>query len=304
MSIFRHFKEVMAGAIDKAAQLLFRQNVSISNDETGALLDVHDERAEAKRADRRTKEREKAKAHGTLMRQIQDHINDLQRQIDALQDKIDVLEEEKTENTSQIDKNKERMEQLKSEGKDDSPEYLALVAANEALELENRRIQAIIDGYKQDQDNLQKGIDKLKAAEATADPAIMKQAVEEANRSELYAAREENFSKESDDTMAVGIGEQAEMGMAERHVTEVATSELNMDSLFNEFEESNTKHQITAADQYPDLPGSDAAKSTTTALVERFEAASKGTTLQETAELNKETLIPRDISPVAGNNLA
>ena len=107
------------------------------------------------------------KAHATLLNQIQADINDLQRQIDALQGKIDILEEEKSENTSQIDKNKERMEQLKSEGKDDSPEYLALVAANEALNARNKDIDKTIDDYKDKQEGLQNELDGLTEMKAS-----------------------------------------------------------------------------------------------------------------------------------------
>jgi len=107
------------------------------------------------------------KAHTTLLNQIQADINDLQRQIDALQGKIDILEEEKSENTSQIDKNKERMEQLKSEGKEDSPEYLALVAANEALNARNKDIDKTIDDYKDKQEGLQNELDGLTEMKAS-----------------------------------------------------------------------------------------------------------------------------------------
>jgi len=135
------------------------------------------------------------KAHATLLNQIQDRIIEIQKQIDALQGKIDVLEEEKSENTSQIDKNKERMEQLKSEGKDDSPEYLALVAANEALNARNKDIDKTIDDYKDKQEGLQNELDGLTEMKASGNTVAYQENLDSKGSDVFLSADDVNNAK-------------------------------------------------------------------------------------------------------------
>jgi len=171
MSNDHNYKEVTSTTLDKQKleELIARLSVDSDEEFVGAgQRAVNPERAIQFILEKERKLKALEKSHHTLLRQIQDRINELQAQIDVLQGKIDKLTVEIDENKEKIAKYDEQLAKLKAEGKEGTPEYLAMLAARNALADDNEELIDLRNDYEDQRDIAKEELDRLDGLEANS----------------------------------------------------------------------------------------------------------------------------------------
>ncbi len=215
-------------ALDKTLSNL---SVEADSETIGAGYRVkHMNRADDAAILKAKKEKNKSKSHHTLLIQIQDRIDDLQSQIKVLQGKIDELNEKIDESTEKIAKYDEQLAKLKAQGKEGSPEWLAVIALRNEELAEREEFIDLRNDYQDRVDGLNDHVDDLLDAQAANDPVAMQAALDKSSGSELYHAAHTNdgltevVGNEFSDRMGDGFGEH-----------EIVDSAASKDDLFDDF---------------------------------------------------------------------